>query len=209
MENSSKALIMAGEILIAIIILSILAAVIVSFGRYSSDMHEKIADQETYQFNSNFLDYSGRVNITAQEIATIINFAKKENDKNNFTQDDIDNEAYVNVWIDNIQFFAKGNISKNNYENNVNFNKVVSQFVTKYNTKYFRCDGNFKTPIETVNGVKEIWTTEATSEVDIGYNSVKKVNLIKFHRIKENSDDRKTYDVTDSIVVNPYKDEIK
>lgn len=206
MENSSKALIIAGEILIAIIILSILAAVIVSFGRYSSDMHTKISDQEIYQFNSNFISYSGRVDVTAQEIATIINFAKRENDKNNLSRTNSENSmSYIEVWIDNKRFFQDLTTDKE-YESNVNFSNRVNRFIKENNLQYYRCQATFKTPIKTVNEVKEIWTVEDPSTSgDIGYDNLGKINCIKFHVIKDNIDESKTYDVTDPIVVNPDK----
>ena len=39
MENSSKALIMAGEILIAILVLSLISYLTVMFGQFSAGMH--------------------------------------------------------------------------------------------------------------------------------------------------------------------------
>lgn len=205
MENASKALIIVGEVLIAIIILSILAAVIVSFGRYSSNMHKKISDQEIYQFNENFLNYSGRVNITAQEIATIINFAKKENDKNDLSRTNSENnESYIDVLIDNKSFFKNIITNDEDYKDNIKFSNKVNQFIKSNNIYYYRCQGNFETPIKIVDGVKEIYTKEDTV-VDIEYNSFKKVKSIRFHQIKPNSDNKKTYNVTEPIVVNPDK----
>lgn len=182
MENSSKALIIAGEILIAIIVLSILASVIVSFGRYSSDTHKQIADQETYQFNSNFLSYSGRVNITAQEIATIINFAKKENDKNDLSRKNNENsEMYIDILIDDKSFF-KNMTTDNEYNDNVNFSNHVSKFIETNNTTYFRCQATAKKSNKMINGVYEITTTFANDK-DIDYNNQRRVNKIVFHKI--------------------------
>lgn len=182
MENSSKALIIVGEVLIAIIILSILTAVIVSFGRYSSDTHKKIADQETYQFNSNFLSYSGRVNITAQEIATIINFAKKENDKNDLSRKNNENsEMYIDILIDDKSFF-KNMTTDNEYNDNINFSNHVSKFIETNNTTYFRCQATAKKSNKMINGVYEITTTFANDK-DIDYNNQRRVNKIVFHKI--------------------------
>lgn len=107
MENASKALIMAGEILIALIVLSIISVVTISFGKHSKEMHKKMADQQNQQFNNNFLIYSNRTNITAQEIVTIINYAKIKNDERGLAWNDYTNEYYVEVYIDNTKVFRK------------------------------------------------------------------------------------------------------
>lgn len=203
MENASKALIMAGEILIGIIVLGILAFVIVSFGRYSSDMHKRIANQEVYKFNSNFLSYSGRVDITSQEIATIINFAKRENDNNNLSRNNSENnEAYIDIIIDNKSFFKDNKYIKkdSDYDIATSFNKCVNEFIRNNNLKYFRCQANVK-KITNVNGVLEIETDDKYNDNDdIGYNTFNKINKIVFQSVDESK-----YNVTSSIVINPYK----
>jgi predicted porin len=75
MENASKALIMAGEIVIAILVIGLIVYINVLFGNFSVSMNSKISESKTAEFNNNFYVYSGRYNITAPEIATIINFA--------------------------------------------------------------------------------------------------------------------------------------
>ena len=77
MENASKALIMAGEILIALIVLGLGIGIIVTMGKFSADMNDRIAADTVAEFNNNFTKFEGRIDITAEEIASIINFAKQ------------------------------------------------------------------------------------------------------------------------------------
>ena len=80
MENASKALIMAGEILIAVLVLSLAGVLIVRFGKFSSETNSKLVQNKTDEFNNKFYSLSGRINITADEIASLINYVKENND---------------------------------------------------------------------------------------------------------------------------------
>ncbi len=217
MENASKALIMAGEVLIAIIILSILVAVIMAFGSYSSNVHKDIEKREIDQFNTNFQTYEGRVNITAQEIASIINFAKKENDKNEFKLSDANSNKYgfINVFIDmngnfiGSSFFTGSNNKyvnnkEQNYNNSTNFNNILNNFIKANNNYYFRCCASVKDiDSTTYSGVKYITTeTKLGDSEDIKYNSEGKAYQITFHKIKESD-----FKVSDSIEVETLKTE--
>ena len=80
MENASKALIIAGEVLIAVLVITFMVSLFVTFGNFSANIHEKLSNEQVIKFNNNFTIYEGRINITAQEIVTAINFAKQAND---------------------------------------------------------------------------------------------------------------------------------
>lgn len=77
MENATKALLIAGGVLIAILI--ILAGVYLYslFSEQSKLYKETISATELEKFNSKFDVYLGRENITAQEIVSIVNYAKE------------------------------------------------------------------------------------------------------------------------------------
>ena len=122
MENASKALIIAGEILIGVLILSLASYMIIQFGNFSKNMNEQMSATEIRSFNVNFTNFSGRANISMQEIATIVNFAKQSNNNYNAKPGD---PYYVDVKID-------GNSVLNNPINNfLEDNK---------NTKYYSCN---------------------------------------------------------------------
>ena len=97
MENASKALIIAGEILIGVLILSLASYIVIQFGNFSRNMNEQISATEIRTFNVNFTNFSGRANISMQEIASIINYAKQSN--SNYEAEPGD-QFYVDVQID-------------------------------------------------------------------------------------------------------------
>ena len=84
MDNASNALIMAAEILIAILVLSLIVTVNVLFGSYSRSVNDQIAESKDAAFNSHFYNYLNRANISAAEVASIINFSKITNDENGY-----------------------------------------------------------------------------------------------------------------------------
>ena len=64
MENASKALIMAGAILIAIMIISLAVYLFTDFGTTSAEINKENAERQLTQFNTQFTTYLGRNNIT-------------------------------------------------------------------------------------------------------------------------------------------------
>ncbi len=89
MENASKALIIAGGILIGIIIASIFVYEI-SFAVQTGQSHEReLARTKIVKFNSQFTVYLGK-KMTPQDAATLINFVDEWNRQNP------DDKVYVN-----------------------------------------------------------------------------------------------------------------
>ncbi len=78
MENASKALLMAGGVLIAILVITMFVALKSSFDNTAQSYVDRLDAQELQKYNSNFEAYEGRNDITAQEIVTLINFAKQK-----------------------------------------------------------------------------------------------------------------------------------
>ena len=94
MENASKALIMAAEILIGVMIISAGVYLFNTFGRYSADATKKIEQAQIDTFNDQFLKYYGSVTkydetkqkdvvepvkCTIHDIVNLANLAKKNN----------------------------------------------------------------------------------------------------------------------------------
>ena len=80
MENASKALLMAGGILILILILALMVTLFVSSRNLSNQYEATKQTEAIQQFNVNFTKYVGK-KITAHEAVTLCNFAKIENNK--------------------------------------------------------------------------------------------------------------------------------
>ena len=98
MENASKALIMAGGILIGILILTLAVYLFATFGTEASKVNDRIKEQQIEQFNSDFISYVDSDNITIYDVITVANRAKEFNGKNNFTALE-DTNYYIKVSL--------------------------------------------------------------------------------------------------------------
>lgn len=103
MENASKALIMAGAILIAIMIISLAVYLFTDFGTTSAEINKENAERQLTQFNTQFTTYLGRNNITVYELISVVNLAKENNSEyasvNNYAN--AENGYQINVYLDN------------------------------------------------------------------------------------------------------------
>lgn len=88
MENASKALIMAGSVLIGVLILSLLTYLFLSYGDFSSEIYSQIEDAQIAKFNAQFLKYfndrsdgseDGPILCTAHDIMSVANLANQNN----------------------------------------------------------------------------------------------------------------------------------
>ena len=100
MENATKALLIAGGILIAIIIIWVMVTLFQNTGRTSESYNKRLSAEEIEIFNSNFTKYLGQ-NLTIHEVITITNFANSNNVKvnnpkgtNNVIANEIRKEKY-------------------------------------------------------------------------------------------------------------------
>ena len=142
MENASKALLMAAEILIAVLIMSLIVALTVILGNFSRNMNGRIEEDKTSAFNQHFLDVDQRIDITAQEIATLINFSKESNDSHEL---EFDNKSqspyYVDVLIDGVSFFndpnQKAEDNEKTYKDKNLFKQKLNNFIATHNTEYY------------------------------------------------------------------------
>lgn len=82
MENATKALLIAGGILIAMLILSIGTYLFMTYGQLGERYEQNLTAGEIKKFNNNFIKFEGRADITAQEIVTLYKFVKAYNQKN-------------------------------------------------------------------------------------------------------------------------------
>ena len=80
MENASKALIMAGGVLIGVLIISLAVYLFVSFGQTSAEINSENSQKQLSQFNAKFTSYEGRNDITIYEILTVASYANENNE---------------------------------------------------------------------------------------------------------------------------------
>lgn len=124
MENTSKALIIAGEILFAIIVLSVGVFIYISFQEGTKPYNKTLTNKEIESFNNKFLQYINSDNtIKAQDIVTIRNLAE--------------NSEEIKVTIKIMPDITNDEVLKNN----VGGSEVTKYKVTKLNY-YEKTDNN-------------------------------------------------------------------
>ena len=170
MENASKALIIAGEVLIGIMILSLASYLILSFGNYSRNLNERISESEITQFNVRFTNLAYRANISSQDIASIVNFAKQSNTRYEASPGD---DFYTDVLIDGTSVISND----------------INEFLTNNgNSTYYYCNLT-NVRIDNINdSAAEVTITASTTENDITFNPrTGLVTRIVFHPIYDAS----------------------
>lgn len=100
MENASKALIIAGGVLIVILVLTLFAYINTKMGSGTSNLYSKLEDRNITEFNQKFLNYDGNDHLRIQEVVSLINMAKNANINNNIG-------AHVDVLVDNANYLDK------------------------------------------------------------------------------------------------------
>ncbi len=103
MENASKALLMAGGVLLGILILSLGVYLFTSFGGTSSRIHDNIEENQIAQFNSQFTKYVGNENVTIHDVVTMANLATENNKYYEFPKMGnmpTGNDNYIAVLLD-------------------------------------------------------------------------------------------------------------
>ncbi len=116
MENASKALIMAAGVLMAVLILSLAAYLIATFGSSAADIQKENEQKILSEFNSKFTVYEGRSDLTIYDVITAANYAKENNDKYNLDTSSagIDSTFYINVKLDSDNNFETLSLDKQN-----------------------------------------------------------------------------------------------
>ena len=135
MENASKALLISGGILIAILILSMGVYLFATYSQLGESYEKNLSAGEIRKFNSNFIQFEGRDNITAQEIVTLYKFVRAYNEKNETSIADIE----VNNAIGTPSEIPNSSNDLTEYEL-VNFIKQNSNdSANPYRIIYFEC----------------------------------------------------------------------
>ena len=95
MENASKALIMAGAVLVAIMVLTIGVFLIGKLGSTADGYITVLDATELHKYNSSFEVFTDREDITAQELITLISLTQ-QSDKTTIVE--IDGENCTRDW---------------------------------------------------------------------------------------------------------------
>ena len=153
MENASKALIMAAEVLIGIMIISIGVYLFNTLGAYSAETTATMEDTQITQFNEQFLRFSGNsgnttepIKCTIHDIVGVANLANKINSDNGFTEEEDASDSSYYIQID-LQIGARTykhieNLGESELINLVKQNDIVygsGDTGQTAQTKYFNC----------------------------------------------------------------------
>ena len=126
MENTTKALLIAATVLIAVIMLSIAVYLYASYAKQTREYSEIISSVELEKFNSNFNVYVGRNDISAQEIVSVVNLAKEYGNQ-------------IEIYLNNSKIeFTENNTQEDFIKNNQNkvFKCILSTLESTPNPQY-------------------------------------------------------------------------
>lgn len=127
MENASKALIMAGSILIGVIIMTIGVTIFTSFGSTSEKIQKQMNEKAIAEFNAHFTKYVGMQDCTIHDIVSLANFARKFNKE-------IEIDSYITVILDN------KNLATETGRNVENLIKLLEEEpIENKDIKYYKC----------------------------------------------------------------------
>lgn len=111
MENASKALIMAAEVLIGVMIISIGVYLFNEMGSYSAETADQIEEAQLAQYNNQFLKYYGTepdeagnletIRCSIHDVVGLANLAKRLNLANGFegVQEPSDTNDYIQIYL--------------------------------------------------------------------------------------------------------------
>ena len=77
MENATQALLIAGGILLAMLILSVGMSIFITQDKTADAITTKWDTVELNKYNESFVRYEGRTDITAQDIVSLVNLSKQ------------------------------------------------------------------------------------------------------------------------------------
>jgi hypothetical protein len=92
MENASKALLISGGVLIAILILTLFSYLFSKMAGSSSNIYAALEKHEKDEFNQQFINYEGKKELKVQDVATLINLSKNSKENSKF-------KTYVKIMV--------------------------------------------------------------------------------------------------------------
>ena len=130
MENASKALVMAGGVLIGVLIISLAVYLFADFGSTSAEINAQNADKQLTEFNSRFTIYEGIDTITIYDIISLAEYVKENNDYYSG-----ESEKQISISISGISGFSGlSNISNQQRQT------LIEKCTINGELTYFRCN---------------------------------------------------------------------
>ncbi len=125
MENASKALIMAGGLLISLMVASLLVYVFNNFGEHAREVTERVNERHLTAANEEFLQYEGSDENTIYDIVTAANNARDNNASLGVSEGD---RGYISVRI---QGGISGAASTGLERDSIDLNQLLNDY-TEY-----------------------------------------------------------------------------
>lgn len=157
MENASKALLMAAEILVGVMIISIGVYLFNTMGQYSAETAADIEENQIRAFNEQFLQYYGTsstdgitlepIRCTIHEVVGLANLARQINEQNDFTEIEPISDSSMYIQIDlkigsttyrNLESYSQSELIQLVKDYSVVYTTTGSG--TTADTKYFKCE---------------------------------------------------------------------
>lgn len=130
MENASKALIMAAEVLIGVLIISAAVFIFNNMSTFSITINENLEANNVYEFNNKFEEYTDKETITPQDVISLMNLARDYNYKYN-----------ENRIIINLKNTTRYNSLYKFETSTENLKESKNKFIEEYfNKAEFECD---------------------------------------------------------------------
>lgn len=137
MENASKAIIMAGGILISIVIISLLVLLFGGIGGAYDAQNEALSIKQIEEYNRKFAKYNDTKGLYGSELLSLANLAddynKKLLDSVNGNIDDkfyTDNNININVYIHNIQGGSMDDEDGNKIIKKNIYGKLIKKYIS-------------------------------------------------------------------------------
>lgn len=100
MENASKALLIAGGVLLAIMIISLGVYLFANFGGVTAQIGKNVEESQISKFNSQFTTNEGKKNVTIYDVVSMANLATQNNQQYGFQkQESLGNNYYIAVIL--------------------------------------------------------------------------------------------------------------
>ena len=135
MENASKALLIAGGMLLFILVASFATLLFRRMGSQTSEFYKDMSDTEIFELNQQFFNYE-RSNLRIQDVVSVINLAKDANDREivpvtlevNYLGSSLDLKSVdtKKMLIDNIEDYETRYTCKVDYATNSNYVGIIT-----------------------------------------------------------------------------------
>lgn len=149
MENISKALMMAGSFLIAVLIIGALLLMFNQIGTHEKGKSNDVKSIQVAEFNMDFEKYTDDTGIQGADIVSIVNKIVDYNKKSGITNS-IDYDIKMSIKIDNLDSF-RNKYAINRDESLFNNNSLIvsngRDDLARIITKYTEYETNYGLPV--------------------------------------------------------------